>query len=120
MLEAYRAFHNYSLASIARAVHARTDFSRTDQTFPFAALGRSFRLGERALVLCIADHGKRRTETKQPSMTADLHGIRLSSAMFLLHRPKSKKPTPQIRSLTTRALSTLNIERIPFDLMTAL
>lgn len=124
MLEAYTAFHDYSIGNQLLALtqcYQRGLQPGAIKTFPgWQTLGRNVKRGERALVLCMPITGKRRTESEtaddEPqTYTAFVYKPR----WFVLSQTEGEElPTPQIPEFdTTRALATLNIERIPFDLL---
>ena len=67
MLEAYSAFHNYSIGNQLLALtqcYQRGLQPGAIRTFPgWQALGRNVKRGERALVLCMPITGKRRSDS---------------------------------------------------------
>ncbi len=124
MLEAYTAFHDYSIGNQLLALtqcHRRGIQPGAIKTFPgWQALGRNVKRGERALVLCMPITGKRRTESDSTNdepgtYTAFVYKPR----WFVLSQTEGEEiRTPQIPEYDVeRALAALEIERIPFDIM---
>ncbi|MBA3438971.1 MAG: hypothetical protein H0T92_03775, partial [Pyrinomonadaceae bacterium] len=120
-LEAYSAFHNYSIGNQLLALmqcHIRGLTPGPIRTFPgWQALGRNVRRGERALLLCMPITGKRReadAEDEAATYTAFVYKPR----WFVLTQTEGEEmPATSIPEYNTeRALAALNIERIPFDL----
>ena len=76
--------------------------------------------GERALVLCMPITGKRRIEGENTNDEPETYtAFAYKPRWFVLSQTEGEEiQTPQIPEFDlTRALATLNIERIPFDLM---
>ncbi len=124
MLEAYTAFHDYSIGNQLLALtqcYQRDIQPGAIKTFPgWQALGRNVKRGERALVLCMPITGKRRTEGDNTNDEPETYtAFVYKPRWFVLSQTEGEEmPTPQIPEFdVTRALATLNIERIPFDLM---
>lgn len=122
MLEAYTAFHDYSIGNQLLALtqcHQRGITPGAIKTFPgWQALGRNVKRGERAIVLCMPITGKRRGESdndEPQTYTAFVYKPR----WFVLSQTEGEEmPTPQIQEFdAAQALAALNIERIPFDIM---
>ncbi len=125
MLEAYTAFHEYSIGNQLLALtqcHQRGIQPGAIKTFPgWQALGRNVKRGERALVLCMPITGKRRNENdntgsdEPQTYTAFVYQPR----WFVLSQTEGEEiRAPQIPEFdTTRALAALDIERIPFEYM---
>ncbi len=121
MLEAYTAFHQYSIGNQLLALVQCQQRGLTPgpiKTFPgWQALGRCVKRGERALVLCMPISSKRRAaDTEEDATyTAFIYKPR----WFVLAQTEGEEmPTPHIPEFdVTRALAILNIERIPFGLM---
>jgi len=122
VLEAYTAFHQYSIGNQLLALlqcQQRSLQPGPIKTFPgWQALGRCVKRGERALVLCMPITGKRRdasTDDEDASYTAFVYKPR----WFTLSQTEGEEmPTPHMPEFdVTQALATLNIERIPFDQM---
>ena len=121
VLEAYSAFHQYSIGNQLLALVQCQQRGLTPgpiKTFPgWQALGRCVKRGERALVLCMPITGQRRAaDTEEDATyTAFIYKPR----WFVLAQTEGEEmPTPQIPEFdVARALATLNIERIPFEMM---
>ncbi len=122
VLEAYTAFHQYSIGNQLLALlqcQQRSLQPGPIKTFPgWQALGRNVKRGERALVLCMPITGQRRdadTDDEDATYTAFVYKPR----WFTLSQTEGEEmPTPQIPEFdVARALATLNIERIPFEMM---
>lgn len=124
MLEAYTAFHDYSIGNQLLALcqcQQRGIQPGAIKTFPgWQSLGRNVKRGERALVLCMPVTGKRRerernSEDEPQTYTAFAYKPR----WFVLSQTEGEEmPAAIIPEYSCeRALAALNIERIPFDLM---
>jgi hypothetical protein len=121
MLEAYSAFHDYSVGNQLLALaqcHLREITPGPIRTFPgWQALGRNVRRGERALVLCMPITGRRRgadPDDENATYTAFVYKPR----WFVLAQTEGEEMPPlSIPAYDPeRALATLNIERVEFDL----
>jgi len=122
MLEAYSAFHNYSIGNqlLALVQCQRRELTPGPiKTFPgWQALGRNVKRGERALVLCMPITGKRR-DADPDEETATYTAFVYKPRWFVLAQTEGEEmPAPIIPEYDTeRALTILNIERIPFEIM---
>src|SRR5215207_7474491 len=121
MMEAYSAFHDYSVGNQLLALaqcHLRGITPGPIRTFPgWQALGRNVRRGERALVLCMPITGKRRgadPDDENATYTAFVYKPR----WFVLSQTEGEKMPPlSIPEFDPeRALAALGIERVVFDL----
>jgi antirestriction protein ArdC len=123
ILEAYSAFHNYSLGNQLLALvqcHMRGIQPGPINTFPkWQALGRYVKRGERALTLCMPITRKRRDEESndetsgEHSYTSFVHRARWFVVSQTEGQELAATPIPQWDA--EQALATLNIERIDFD-----
>ena len=123
MLEAYTAFHDYSIGNQLLALtqcYQRGIQPGAIKTFPgWQAMSRNVKRGERALVLCMPITGKRRSERDNTDEPQTYTAFVYKPRWFVLSQTEGEAmPTPQIPEFdTTRALAALDIERIPFDLL---
>ncbi len=122
VLEAYTAFHNYSIGNQLLALMQCTIRQIQPgplKTFPgWQALGRNVKRGERALMLCMPITGKRRDadpDDEDGTYTAFVYKQR----WFLLCQTEGEEmQQPSIPEYSCeRALAALNIELIPFEIM---
>ncbi|MCU1266181.1 MAG: LtrC-like protein [Acidobacteria bacterium] len=125
ILEAYSAFHNYSLGNQLLALvqcYLRGIQPGPINTFPkWQELGRYVKRGERALTLCMPITRKRRDEEAnsngevdgEHTFTSFVHRAR----WFVVSQTEGQelKATPIPQWNAEQALATLNIERIDFD-----
>jgi hypothetical protein len=126
IMKAYSAFHNYSVGNQLLAMvqcKLRGLPLGPINTFPgWEALGRSVKRGERALTLCMPITRKRReTETDTKNESTDegtFTSFVFKRRWFVLSQTEGEEFTmaavPEWNR--ERALATLNIEMIPFDL----
>ena len=121
VLEAYSAFHNYSLGNQLLALvqcQRRHIQPGPIKTFPgWQALRRNVRRGERALILCMPITGRRR-DAEGAAENATYTTFVYKPRWFVLAQTEGEElPAPTIPEYDTeRALDTLGIERVPFDL----
>ena len=118
---AYRQFHNYSLGN--QLLAWSQCLSRGIQPGPMATyprwreLGRQVRKGEKAITLCMPVTIKRtRDEAAEPDVDVSTRFIFRPNWFVLAQtdgEPLSEQPIPAWDS--ARALTTLQIEEIPFD-----
>jgi len=125
ILEAYSAFHNYSLGNQLLALvqcYLRGIQPGPINTFPkWQALGRYVKRGERALTLCMPITRKRRDEESnsngetdgEHTFTSFVHRARWFVVSQTEGQELAATPIPQWDA--EQALATLNIERIDFD-----
>jgi len=121
MLEAYSAFHNFSIGNQLLALFQCQQRGITPgpiKTFPgWQALGRSVRRGERALTLCMPiicrRHAAEMNDDEKETFTAFVYKPR----WFVLAQTEGEEfPAPTIPDYSfERAFTVLGIERIEFD-----
>lgn len=119
MLEAYTAFHDYSIGNQLLALtqcYQRGIQPGAIKTFPsWQALGRNVKRGERALVLCMPITGKRHSESDNTSDEPQTYtAFVYKPRWFVLSQTEGEEiRTPQIPEFdVAQSLATLNIERI--------
>nr|MBA3714890.1 DUF1738 domain-containing protein [Pyrinomonadaceae bacterium] len=123
VLEAYTAFHQYSIGNQLLALvqcQQRNLQPGPIKTFPgWQALGRNVKRGERALVLCMPITGQRRSDDSTDDEPQTYTAFVYKPRWFVIAQTEGEEmPTPQIPEFdVTRALATLNIESIPFEMM---
>lgn len=117
MLEAYRAFHNYSFGNMILAMFQADErgLAPINTYKGWQAMGRQVKKGEKAIRLCMPVINKRTDEEtgEDISYTRFIY----KPHWFFLHQTDGadvKMPEPEAFDLEA-ALKELNIERVPFS-----
>jgi hypothetical protein len=123
LLEAYRAFHSYSIGNQILAIiqcNQRGISPGPIKTFPgWQSMGRNVKKGEKALVLCMPVTVKRKGEESETGEPKTFTLFTYKPRWFVLSQTDGEEmPAPEIPAYDTdRALSSLGIERIPFSMI---
>jgi antirestriction protein ArdC len=123
-MEAYSAFHNYSIGNQILALvqcQLRGLQAGPINTFPkWQELGRHVKRGERALILCMPITSKRKTDDAQPEHSDEEKTFTTfvyKARWFVLAQTDGAELQPRVTPEwdVGKALRALDIQTIPFD-----